>query len=198
VQGRYAYVTGSGIRVLDVSNPGTPVEVAAYPLAEGNVAAAGDMIYVAGNGLFLLRALGPGDAGARQAPPPIDDGKCETHTAVTTLSVSATTLKAGQVVTVTATLANRGCGALGLPQYRLFVGSDDGQPVFDPEQPEPAVHYLGVAPGQSDAAEFILRAVGPGRATLSASASFEVHLGYPGPAYWGGSSAGPLEMAVRP
>ena len=198
VQGRYAYVTGSGIRVLDVSNPGKPVEVAAYPLAEGNVAAAGDMIYVAGNGLFLLRALGPGDAGAPQSPPPMDNGKCETHTAVMTLSASATKLKIGEACTVTVTLANQGCVALGLPQYRLYVGSDDGQPVFDPEGPEPAVHYRGIAPGQSDAAEFVLRAVRPGRATLSASASFEVHLGYPGPAYWSGSPSGRLEITVRP
>jgi hypothetical protein len=204
VQGRYAYVTGGGIRVLDVANPGVPVEVAAYPFVEGNVAAAGDMIYVAGNGLFLLHAVGPGNAsvGRNATPPsplpPIDDGKCEKHTAVMTLSASATRLKIGEALTVTVTLANQGCGSLGMPQYRLYVGSDEAQLALDPSRPEPVVHYLGVAPGQSDAAEFVLRAVAPGRATLSASASFEFHIGYPGPAYWGGSSAGPLVVTVQP
>ena len=204
VQGRYAYVTGGGICVLDVSNAGMPVEVAAYPFVEGNVTAAGDMIYVAGNGLFLLRAVGPDDASTGRnvtllsPPPPIDDGKCEKHTAVMTLSASATELKTGGALTVTVTLANQGCGSLGMPQYRLYVQSDEAQPLLDPSRPEPVVHYLGVAPGQSDTAEFVLWAVEPGRAALSASASFEFHVGYPGPAYWGGSRAEPLVVTVKP
>jgi len=95
-------------------------------------------------------------------------------------------------------IVDQGCGKLGLPQYRLYVESDEAQPVFIPSNPDPVVHYLGIAPGQSDAAEFVLRAVGSGQATLSASASFEVHLSYPGPGYWGGSSAGPLVITVTP
>lgn len=130
--------------------------------------------------------------------PLAQDTKCETHTAAMTLSTTATALKAGEVVTVTVTLTNQGCVDLGMPQYRLYVQSDEAHRVFDPDKPEPVVHYLGVAPGGSDTAEFVLRAVGPGQATFSASASFEVHLGYPGPAYWGGSGAGPLEITVTP
>jgi len=114
------------------------------------------------------------------------------------LSATATTLKAGDIFTVTVTLANQGCGMLGLPQYRLYIGSDETQPIFDPNVPEPVVHYLGVASGQSDAAEFALRAVRPGEAMLSASASFEFHAGYPGPAYWGSSNVGPLFVTVAP
>lgn len=53
-----------------------------------------------------------------------------------------------------------------------------------------------IEPGESDAAEFVLRAVRPGKATLRASASFEVHLSYPGPAYWGTSGSGPLLVTV--
>jgi len=123
---------------------------------------------------------------------------CQWHTAYMTISATATTLEVGEMVTVTATLLNRGCVGLGLPQYRLYVRSDEPQPIFDPDNPEPVVHYLGVAPGQSDAEEFTLQAVGPGQATLSASASFEVHLGYPGPAYWGASGTGPLAITVTP
>jgi len=123
---------------------------------------------------------------------------CQWHTAYMTISATATTLEVGEVVTVTATLFNRGCVGLGLPQYRLYVRSDESQPIFDPNNPEPVVHYLGVAPGQSDAEEFVLQAVGSGQATLNASASFEVHLGYPGPAYWGAGSTGPLVITVMP
>jgi hypothetical protein len=47
--------------------------------------------------------------------------------------------------------------------------------------------------------EFVLRAVKSGQVTLTASASFEVHLGYPGPAYWAGSNVKePLIVIVKP
>lgn len=99
---------------------------------------------------------------------------------------------------MTVTLANQGCANMGLPQYQLCVQSHEAQAILDPSRPESVVHYLGIAPGESDVAEFVLRAVGPGQAAVSASASFEVHLGYPGPAYWGESSTGPLEITVTP
>lgn len=60
------------------------------------------------------------------------------------------------------------------------------------------MHYLGVAPGGSDAEAFVLEAVGTGGATLSATTRFEVHLGNPGPAYWGASASGPMVLTVSP
>jgi hypothetical protein len=60
VQGRVAYLTGDGLRVLDVSDPGEPAEVAAHPFVMGDVAVAGDAVYVIGNGLFLLRTAPAG------------------------------------------------------------------------------------------------------------------------------------------
>ncbi len=75
--------------------------------------------------------------------------------------------------------------------------SFEGQGIlFEPSSPESVEHYLMIEPGESDAAEFVLRAVRPGKATLRASASFEVHLSYPGPAYWGTSGSGPLLVTV--
>jgi uncharacterized repeat protein (TIGR01451 family) len=124
--------------------------------------------------------------------------RCETHTAALTLSATATTLQVSDTATVTATLMNQGCVALGLPQYRLLIQSDQIDPIFDPDSPEPVVHYLAVAPGQSDAVDFVLQAITPGQATLDSSASFEVHLGYPGPAYWGIVWAAPLVINVTP
>lgn len=123
---------------------------------------------------------------------------CETHTASMVLSVSDETPQVGDTVKVTVTLSNEGCVALGLPQYRLRIQSDTPESVFAPSDLEPVVHYLAVAPGQSDTAEFELRATADGQATLSASASFEVHLGYPGPAYWGSSSTGEHLISVAP
>ena len=132
-------------------------------------------------------------------PSPTPTLSCETHTASATLSVSAATLKVGQAVTITVALDNKGCVGLGLPQYRLYVQSDGPRPIFDPGDPEPVVHYLEIAPGAADAARFALRAVEAGRATLTARASFEVHLGYPGPAYWASSGTGePVVITVTP
>ncbi len=117
---------------------------------------------------------------------------CETHVATMELSASTTTLKVGELVTISVTLRNDGCSPLGLPQYRL----DATPSLFDPGRPEPVTHYLAVQPGQSDTAEFVVRAVGAGQATFTAGASFEVHLGYPGPAYWAGSNAPSLVVNV--
>ena len=123
---------------------------------------------------------------------------CEAHTASTTLEASDTALQVGETVTVTVTLRNEGCLTLGIPQYRLKIEPAEEESIFDPSQPEPIVHSLGVSPGQSDVAEFVLRAVKSGQATLSASASFEVHIGYPGPAYWGASNTeAPLVVIVE-
>ncbi|MCP4537482.1 MAG: DUF11 domain-containing protein [Chloroflexi bacterium] len=123
---------------------------------------------------------------------------CQSHTAFMTISSTVTTLAVGDVVTVTTVLFNRGCTDLGMPQYGLSVRSDGPEPIFDLSNPALVVHYLGVGLGQSDAAEFVLQAVRPGQATVHATTSFEVHLGYPGPAYWDGSGSGPLVITVTP
>jgi hypothetical protein len=124
---------------------------------------------------------------------------CEVHGAALELSASVARLEVGQTVTVTATLKNEGCVALGLPQFRLYIRSDGPEPILAPDRPEPLVHSLAVAPGQSDAADFELLAIVAGQAALMASASFEVHLGYPGPAYWGSTASPELRIvSVEP
>jgi hypothetical protein len=124
---------------------------------------------------------------------------CEVDTATLILSTSAENLRVGDTVIVTAKVTNEGCVALGLPQYRLYIQSDTSESIFTPENPEPVVHYLAVGQGQSDLAEFTLTATASGQATLTASVSYEVHLGYPGPAYWGSTSARePLLITVTP
>jgi hypothetical protein len=56
VQGPYAFVSGDGLKVLDVSDIREPAVVAEHPLPRGSVAVAGETVCVAGDGLFVLRA----------------------------------------------------------------------------------------------------------------------------------------------
>jgi hypothetical protein len=120
---------------------------------------------------------------------------CETHTASVALTASAERIQVGETVGVTVTLDNQGCVALGMPQYQLNIKPGT---LFAQTGSEPVVHYLSVAPGQSDTAAFELEAVASGRARVMASTSFEVHLGDTGPAYWGNSAGGPLFIEVAP
>jgi DNA/RNA endonuclease YhcR with UshA esterase domain len=112
------------------------------------------------------------------------------------LTAPSTTLHVGDIVTVSVELVNQGCAMVGLPLYRLSVHPDGPEPILEPAEPEPVKHTLGLQGGDSDGATFALHAVRAGRATLTANASFEVHLAYPGPAYW--SSSGVTEPLVIP
>ena len=135
--------------------------------------------------------LEPTEPAPAEPPPTPTETACTGHTATTTVSAPAE-VKVGQPVTVTVTLANQGCTALGLPKYTLSAQP----PIFAPAAPEPAIVYGSIPIGGSGKATFSLRAITPGQANLHAGASFEVHLGYPGPAYWGGSSAEPATINV--
>jgi hypothetical protein len=130
-------------------------------------------------------------------PQPSSTQVCATHDASVQLTASKTTLKVGEAVTIRVTLLNSGCVSLGLPQYRLAVLNSEARAILSPDKPEPVIHSLGVNPGKTDEAVFTLQAASPGKATLSALASFEVHLGYPGPAYWGASSSKELVLQVE-
>jgi hypothetical protein len=146
-----------------------------------------------------LGACSSSDSTESLNPTPTPTLACEMHTASMMLAASVTMLEVGETITVTVTLSNEGCVALGMPQYWLGVECAEEESIFDPSQPQSVVHYLAVPPGQFDMAEFVLRAVESGQATLAASASFEVHLGYPGPAYWAGSSTKePPVVIVKP
>ncbi len=114
------------------------------------------------------------------------------------IQVDRSQVHVGDSVAVTVTLENEGRIALGLPQYRVSVEADGTPHPFEPQGPEAVEHYLQVNAGESDSATFELSATRSGQATLRASVSYEVHLGYPGPAYWGGASAGPVVLTVIP
>ncbi len=118
---------------------------------------------------------------------------CEQHTANLTLDYEPTAVSVNDPLTITVTLENVGCANIGLPKYTLTATPS----LVDPAAPEPIIHYLGLGPGDSDSVEFLVTAVSPGSFTLNANASFEVHLGYPGPAYWGAAAAS-RQITINP
>jgi hypothetical protein len=124
-------------------------------------------------------------------------GECKKHKARMSLSSTSRAVRAGETVTLTAELSNVGCAMIGLPKYTLTIDSK-GTSVLEPGVPQPVEHSLAIRTGESDTAEFVLLAANPGRVTLSASASFEVHLDYPGPAYWSNAGTGRLKITVEP
>ena len=129
---------------------------------------------------------------------PSQSEACTQHAASLGISASRPELRLGETLTITLTLANTGCALLGLPKYTLMTGSDPSNILFEPANPEPVLHSLGIDPGGSDSAAFPLRAVKAGEAALSGTVSFEVHLGYPGPAYLATASSGPLVISIIP
>ncbi len=137
---------------------------------------------------------------ARSDPPsgaaPALAPTCTTHTTAMTLTVSDMAPQVGDEIVVTSTLANRGCSDVGLLEYRLRIQPDGPPPSLVPNPPLPISHTLSITPGASDAATFTFHVLGSGPVTLTSSASFEVHLGYPGPSYWASDSSRPLTLTV--
>jgi hypothetical protein len=105
-------------------------------------------------------------------------------------------VRVGQTVRVRLTLRNTGSIGLGLPQYRLQVEDATDGATLDLVPPEPIVHSLMVQPGDDDGAEFLLLALAPGEARVRGWVSYEVHLEYPGPAYWGSASSSQVQVSV--
>jgi hypothetical protein len=125
-------------------------------------------------------------------------GACTSHTCSMTLSATPTTPRVGDTIQVIVRLYNHGCGFLGLPLYRLTWDLNDSPPVFDQTPPLEMLHSVAIFPGEYDEATFVLQAAGPGKTELQTHCSIEVHLGYPGPAYWSACSAPPLTITVAP
>ena len=105
-------------------------------------------------------------------------------------------MEVGQTVNVTIVLVNGRTSnvKLGWILYRLLV--EPG--ILVPESSESVEHTLTLEPGERDRAEFVLRAIEPGRATLSGLASYEMHaMDYS----WGSNSgcqSQALEIVITP
>jgi hypothetical protein len=122
--------------------------------------------------------------------------ECTAHQADLQLLASTSSMMVGESLTLTATLTNSGCAMLGLPKYS-FSGMADGDAyLVQPTELEPIIHSVALRDGEHDEAYFTLKAVAPGKAELKVSASFEVHLGYPGPAYWATAASQPVIIEI--
>jgi ligand-binding sensor domain-containing protein len=121
---------------------------------------------------------------------------CGPDEASVDLLVASTTLRVGQVVTATILLANGVDSGvrLGQPQYRLVV-----QPsILVSESPELVRHTTSLEPGESEQAEFVLRADAPGRARLTAMTDYEMHAMDYSWGSWSGCRSGGLEIFIEP
>lgn len=150
------------------------------------------IVLVIGMGLVFSNVLQ--NVQADVIPPPLPT--CDTHTVGMTLTTSSLAPNVGEHLLVTVTLGNEGCGMIGLPKYDLTLLQ--APYILAPETPDAVTHYLGLNPGETDTVTFTLHTLGVGAASMSASASFEVHLGYPGPAYWSAAATGPVTVTVPP
>ncbi|MGW8251607.1 MAG: hypothetical protein ACWGO1_13260 [Anaerolineales bacterium] len=130
-------------------------------------------------------------------PPDTPSALCESHQAHLQLVPSSSSLRVGDSLTMTATLSSSGCALLGLPKYSLVIHPEGDTSPFEPAAVEPVLHSIGLRDGEQDMAYFILQATAPGEVTIMVTASFEVHLGYPGPAYWAGAASQPLRVIIR-
>jgi hypothetical protein len=106
-------------------------------------------------------------------------------------------LEVGQAVSVTVTLTNGHTSGvrLGLVQVSLGVQPSN---ILVSDNLGPVDHPLTLEPGDSARTDFLLRAVAPGRATLTASTSFEMHALDYSFGSWSGCYSGPLEILVAP
>jgi hypothetical protein len=130
--------------------------------------------------------------------PPETTPECAGYASHLTLAASHTGCIIGDTLVLTATLTNVGaCGMLGLPLYTLHFNPDALDPILLPNPPGPVTHYEGINPGESDVITYTLQVVGAGVITLNITASFEVHLGYPGPAYWSRDNSPSLTITVQ-
>jgi hypothetical protein len=121
---------------------------------------------------------------------------CRPDEALVDLLVSSTTLRVGQVVTATIVLANGVDSGvrMGQPQYRLVV-----QPsILISESPEVVRHTSSLEPGESEQAEFILRADAAGRVRLTAMTDYEMHAMDYSWGSWSGCRSGGLEIVIEP
>ena len=122
---------------------------------------------------------------------------CRPSEASVSLSASTGTLEVGQSVSVTVTLANGDTSGVRLGQIQVSLGVQPSD-IFISDNLVPVAHPLSLEPGESAQSEFVLRAVVPGRATLTASTSFEMHALDYSSGSWSGCFSGPLEILVTP
>jgi hypothetical protein len=119
---------------------------------------------------------------------------CE-HSTAMAIALSDPAPELGQRITATVSLTNTGDCMVGLPLYTLDVANAHPVAVFE-ESENPVLHSRAIYSDEVDSVDFRMLVANTEVFTLTARASFEVHVGYPGPAFWGGASAAPVTFTV--
>lgn len=142
----------------------------------------------------------PPQAPTRVAP----DGTVDVVDPHIALCASATTVAAGQVVTLTGLAVD-----IGLPYYSVMA---QDQTAVQPaelaritygnesklfEQASQLVQVIDVN-ADMEHVQVALRALQPGTVQLWINATGEIHYGYPGPATWAGGGSDPIILTITP
>lgn len=125
---------------------------------------------------------------------PLETPTCE-HSTAMAIALSDPAPKLGQRITATVSLTNTGDCMVGQPLYTLDVANVQSVAMFE-ESENPVLHHTAIYSDEVDSVNFRMLVANTGVFTLTAHVSFEVHVGYPGPAYWGGASAAPVTFTV--
>ncbi|NDJ86811.1 MAG: hypothetical protein GYB66_13070 [Chloroflexi bacterium] len=139
------------------------------------------------------------DPGPTPKPPSPTPAPEQYDSAVLDLTVEPNPVVVGEEVRFRLTLANHDVYAAGIPKFSLQGDQMAvllGTPVAGPEND--GVLYGAVAPGESHQVVWTFIARAPGTVTVQGHVSFEVHEGYPGPAYWRGTQSSPVSLRVVP
>jgi hypothetical protein len=120
---------------------------------------------------------------------------CRPAEASVSLFASTVALEVGQSVSVTVTLANGDASDVRLGLIQVSLGVEPSG-VLVSDNLGPVAHPQTLEPAKSAETDFVLYAVEPGRARLTASTSFEMHALDYSLGSWSGCSSGPLEILV--
>lgn len=114
------------------------------------------------------------------------------------LTISPNPARVGDEITFTLELVNTGTVAAGIPAFGVYGDSEFarilGEPITVPE--DDGILYGSVGPGQTYSMQWVYVAQVAGEIAISGRVSYEVHLGYPGPAYWSGATSEAVTLVV--
>lgn len=113
------------------------------------------------------------------------------------ISVDRTSLGVGESLTITAIPVS-----IGLPRYTLrltsgLVATVDYNNTPNLEIASDGLFEVIAVQGEMHSATFTLRALKSGTTEAVVNATGEIHVGYPGPAYWGGGGSETITLTVN-
>lgn len=112
------------------------------------------------------------------------------------LYFSASPIRIGDEVTVSLYLVNTGTLDAGIPKFALMLSDDSLLEVVSAPDND-GLLYGSVVAGDSTVMSWTYRALAAGSVDITGRVSYEVHEGYPGPAYWSGTTSSPQTLVIE-